>query len=152
VILRRAITILQLLGFTACQLLAAPHVHDEDPLHEHHAAAPHVHLSWLFGRPVHCHPHHAALYRHASSPQANDWQDDDHDADAFYLPAASASPTTEHVELAPATAWDSASALTSGHVAHDLISRALALNIDRPPSASSVWHCALILQLRTLRI
>jgi hypothetical protein len=78
---------------------------------------------------------------------------DDHDADAFYLPTAdSATCAAEHVALVLAKSWNYRATFSLGQLAYDMLSKPLAMTTDRPPSGSSVWHCALILQLRTLRI
>jgi hypothetical protein len=159
--LRRGLSIVLILGYVASQLAAVPHAHSGDPFHQNHASAPHVHLSW-FGDTHHAHRHnrhdHGDHQPAGRSETALPFSSGvvqsaghDHDADAIYLPtvvAAGKTTDARHSMLvsdeAPVTS--DAGSLSASVILHS----SFLIRHSRPNH--SVWHCALYLQLQTLRI
>jgi hypothetical protein len=158
---RRGLSIALILGYAAAQMATIPHAHPGDSLHQYHASVPHIHLSW-FGNTRHDHRHarnhhadHHSKGRGRTAPPFESgivqFAPHDHDADAFYLLTSFAA--RQSTGASHATPASDKSRLTSDDaICVAFVIRHSSFVICHSPPDLSGSHCALILQLRTLRI
>lgn len=159
---RRFVATFALVGYIAGQSAAVPHAHAGAMEAPGHTVIPHVHLSRLSAQATahgHSHGKHDHGHRHHThqrpSPVPVKTVDggDNHDADAFYLPdvlgLTSPSDRASDESLKCPLAYEPAPTAAASLVSAADLSQLCGW---QSPPESSAPHCALFLELRTLRI
>ena len=159
---RRFVAIFALVGYISGQSAAVPHAHAGATNAPRHNAAPHIHLSRL-SAPTTAHDHSHSKHDHGHGHHTHQKPGpipvktvdggDNHDADAFYLPAVPGFVDISDRASDELIKWQFAHESTPAAAA-SLISAADLWQFCglQPPPESSAPHCALFLKLRTLRI
>lgn len=150
--MRACLTLLLVTGHLITQV-AALHVHADD-WDDEHAAVPHVHLSWLGDAPT---AHLASELHHETDAigtvaiESSDQSS--HDSDAVYVAtSAVASAALSHCRALAFSHWElQAVALLSDARGNSVWTDTSAV-CHRSCGDVTVCHCALFLQLQTLRI
>jgi hypothetical protein len=149
--IRRAMSLLAVLGYVAGQLAASPHLHADGSTPECHDTRPHIHFSG-FGDDHHVHHYrHDSGEGHGNQGVSHSGQSG-HDDDAIYLNvviagAPNASPS--QIDLLHGSTWGAW--LPPCGVATSL---AFTQSVAwfKPCSHATADHCALFLTLQSLRI
>lgn len=148
----RCLSILLIGAYVACQASALPHAHRDGQV-PHKRGERHVHLY----ETCHCHAAHDG-HHHDHDPHSCDHSltapagsSSDHDSDAIYVPDVvllRSDVSNDGIDYARGFAAEAAVAMSTVDAASEL-----AAGFQKPNGiCASVRHCALYLELRTLRI
>lgn len=150
--MRACLTLLIIAGHLVAQA-AALHVHADDS-HAEHASLPHVHLSWFGDLPsqnaVDQHCHDVVTTDELASTFSGSAT---HDSDAVYVAAVTvASQTASQLRVLPFLAWDISATLCDSRLSNCCVVPIFQDSGARCCADAPLYHCALFLQLQTLRI
>lgn len=150
--MRACLTLLIIAGHLVAQA-AALHVHADDS-HEEHASLPHVHLSWFGDMPgQHADSQHGHEIAAAEETASTASETTSHDLDAVYVVAVTAaSQAANQLRILPFLAWDISAAFCDSSLSGCCVVVENQSSGARCCADAPRYHCALFLQLQTLRI